>query len=277
MKTLKELREMEKAGELIGRFSGIPNDVYHAAPGWSNSRINKVRAESFKKSKVRKYTKPFALGGAFDELVLEPEIFAKHNSTKGMATSRISEGPEGNVWSVKDWDTLHTMSALLSEHKGWQTLVSKPHKKQECFFWRDEKTGLTLKCKADILLEGEATIIDLKTAHSTHPKDLSKSAADNGYHQQAAHYTDGVHKVLGVEYDFIFAAIEKTPPHQIEFFRLPAEALGLGIAHRDEGLETIRGVLAGEHSGGYYKSHYGIRTIDLPRWFYTQSEKGGEG
>src|SRR5690606_32160586 len=71
--------------------------------------------------------------------------------------------------------------------------------------WRDGESGLTLKCRPDIVCD--EMIVDLKTCRDASPQGFARAAADLGYHRQHAFYVDGWAKATGEVLPFVFIAV----------------------------------------------------------------------
>ena len=167
----------------------------------------------------------------------------------------------------------------LEKDRVWNILRKKTTREELTFFSWHEKTGMIIKCRADVFFPGddsevgEVLVLDLKSCASAHPRKLSKSCAEFGYHQQAAHYSDVIGGVFDKNVQFLFCSVEKQEPFHVGFFQLEEEDLRLGLRHRDEGLEKIKKIKEGKHSKGYFREESNIKTIGLPGWFRNQNRE----
>jgi len=69
-------------------------------------------------------------------------------------------------------------------------------------YWADQRTGTQLRARLDWMYDpgtGQLIIVDYKTADSADPGKFGKACADYGYHQQHAHYQDGLAAVTGAD------------------------------------------------------------------------------
>lgn len=81
-------------------------------------------------------------------------------------------------------------------------------------FWKDEESGLWLKCRPDFLPYDCKFVPDYKTCSSVNPETFYKDFLNYGYHIQAAMYKTGIKEVTNIDVEsFFFVAQEKEPPY----------------------------------------------------------------
>ncbi len=87
--------------------------------------------------------------------------------------------------------------------------------------WRDEATGLPLKCRPDAMTD--ACLWDIKTTKEQAPLETFwKSVVDYGYAMQQVHYLAGV-QAAGFDVDrFVFLVTSTVPPYACHAVTLPA-------------------------------------------------------
>lgn len=119
---------------------------------------------------------------------------------------------------------------------------------------------LDAKCKVDFLNTKYNVCIDLKTTTSSAPGEFSKSIYNYRYHVQAAFYMD-----LTKAERFIFIAVEKEAPFNVELYELDNEAIERG---RQEYLADIETLKKCKESGNFhgYTTDNKIHIISLPTW-----------
>ena len=64
-----------------------------------------------------------------------------------------------------------------------------------------------------------------RTAATADPDEWKRDAGRFGYHQQAAHYIDGVHAATGQELPFAFVVVEKTYPFLVSWIEFDPDML----------------------------------------------------
>lgn len=81
---------------------------------------------------------------------------------------------------------------------------------------RDEKTGIWLKSRPDVLPTGGTEVVDLKTCRSASPLAINKALGEHRYHMQLALAADVIKAVTGRQMtDFILVFVEKEPPYAV--------------------------------------------------------------
>jgi hypothetical protein len=195
-KLLLQLQELHNKGQLTGQFTNIPDEVYHHpdCPGVSNSNLTTISKsydhylasleEARKERSENDFKDKFFLGRAYHMLTLEPDRFYSMFSvcpTEPKVDKRTKVGKETYLewektildpWEKENqgkirmpielWEQLHAMTKATLEHPVAGPLI-KASAREVTFFWRDEKTGITCKCRADAINFEYGIIIDLKS------------------------------------------------------------------------------------------------------------------
>lgn len=123
-----------------------------------------------------------------------------------------------------------------------------------------EIEGLPARCKVDFLNTRFNVCIDLKTTASAAPEEFSRSVWNYRYHVQAAFYLD-----LTKASRFIFIAVDKEQPYNVELYELDEEAIEKGRKEYKQDIETLKKC---KQSGNYhgYTEDSKIHVISLPAW-----------
>jgi exodeoxyribonuclease VIII len=104
-------------------------------------------------------------------------------------------------------------------------------------------------------------LVDLKTTNDASPEGFIWAVRRYLYHLQAAFYVDGWEAAGGGPIDeFIFIAVEKTPPFAVGLYRLPESALIKGRDLYRQGLDTFNRCLTRQVWPGYSQE---IMTLDV--------------
>lgn len=138
---------------------------------------------------------------------------------------------------------------------------------ERSLFWDHERTGTPLRARLDWLpaiSTGRPVIADYKTADSAEPSKFAKAAADYGYHQQHAWYTDGLAALYGVLPAFLFVVQEKTPPYLVSVVELDPEAVRIGRASNERAIGIYRQCVKNASWPGYTDEE--PAQIMLPAW-----------
>jgi hypothetical protein len=113
-------------------------------------------------------------------------------------------------------------------------LMRDSYREVSCYK-EDEKTGLMMRIRPDILPENKSTIGDLKTCLDSGKKEFTKSIYAWRYDISVPYYLD----MLGREH-YVFVAIEKTAPYQTSMYQLDDEKVDLGRKQYRMALDLIK-------------------------------------
>jgi len=150
---------------------------------------------------------------------------------------------------------------IYNENMGGQTELS--------YFWDD--LGLVKgKCRPDWIDKHGEIVIDVKTTIDASPKGFQKSISNWGYHLQLGWYLRGLQKLGLDSYDFIFIAIEKTPPFSVGVYRADQEMINYAMNKLDEIVPEIDKALAAQEFPDYTPE---ITSIGLPPWMTNKKEQ----
>ena len=134
------------------------------------------------------------LGGGPEIVVVDAENWL----TKTAKAQRDEARARGAVPILTDEKTeIDAMVAAVRAHPFAGRLFEEGTGTAEAsLFWTDEETGVWRRSRLDWLPDNHAgsrmILPDLKTCKSAQRDEFAKSAANLGYHQQGAYYTDAV-------------------------------------------------------------------------------------
>lgn len=117
--------------------------------------------------------------------------------------------------------------------------------------WRDEVTGLWVKCRPDAIPTSSGDFADLKTTRSVQFQDVRRTIAEYAYHQQMALIREGAVRVLKVRpASFSLVFIEKKPPYCVRVVMLQDKDLALGEQQNRRALDLIASCIKAKHWPG---------------------------
>jgi exodeoxyribonuclease VIII len=283
-RTKKELVDMEKDNCLKGFFR-VTSEDYHAGPGLSKSGLAELLKSDlhFKKytEGSSKRTKSMEVGAALHTLLLEPQLYNEEYVTQ-------PEDMRKNTKAYKEWftenkvgkktvlthgekKTVNDMVAQLCASSRAMALLSGDS--ETAIYTKDEVSGLTLKCRPDVIHRKLGTLVDLKTTKDASPSGFDREVYTYKYHMQAALYLDICNAELPEEIDtFVFVAIDKTAPYGVGLYQLPPEFI-------EEGRRLYKRALRKYFEGKEFnfKRNYTcgqVLTISPQTWMYTKEEEG---
>lgn len=202
----------------------------------------------------------------FNEFVVMPVFNRRTNEGKAQYAAFLEENKDKDFVTEEELEKINEMEKVISSNKYAKKLIEGEH--EQSFFWVDEETGEECKCRPDCLTEigGQKVIVDYKTTESADLGEFMKSALKYGYDLQAGMYTEGMSKITGCDYEFVFIAQEKKPPYDInvvqadEFFMKEGNKLFhdlLAIYHECKETDNWYGVMGKEEE---------IGNLGLPSW-----------
>jgi exodeoxyribonuclease VIII len=195
--------------------------------------------------KEKEEQKHFQLGSALHELVMEPELLHLHYISFPKVDRRTKEGKEAyeqylieaegkTVLYDNDMEMLEKIAENARKNKTLVELLNDSHKELSCYTV-DEKTGLKVRLRPDMLCKTKSTIVDIKSCLNSGPKKFKSDAYSYGYNLSAAYYLD----FIGRE-NYVFAAMEKKQPYQISLYVCNDDMLEAGRQKYRMGLDLLK-------------------------------------
>lgn len=268
-----------------GIFPSLPEDVYRAAPGISQSEVKSFAAEptpAHYKASLEEPDEPSAameFGTVLHAHILQPEKAGTSFHLRPAAYPG-KDGPKpwhgGAEW-CKQWMASHDdrpvlkleavdriapiVARVVSIPEAGSVLVNG--QREVSFFKRDKETGLLLKARVDAIAtdaDGVTWLVDLKKVRRGFASEavFADEVVRRGYHVQAASYMS----ITGAS-KFIFVAMEAEPPFEVQQHSLDEEFIELGYAAWRLALRRYAECLAMDSWPGYAA---GIRRLNAPRW-----------
>jgi exodeoxyribonuclease VIII len=187
----------------------------------------------------------FAIGSAIHELILEPQLFLSNYIVMPKVDRRTKDGKlqyeqfmiEAQGKMMLDSDEMVMITEMVknaTDNKTFMALLENSHRELSAYLV-DEKTGLKLKVRPDILPQTKSTIIDIKSCIDSSPKKFKGDVYSYGYSLSAAYYCD-----LLKRENYVFAAIEKSQPYQTSLYALSDEMMEYGRQQYRMGLDLLK-------------------------------------
>ncbi len=266
----------------------IPEDLYHADPvpggSLSSSGARKLLPPScpaifrYEQDHRPESTDAFDFGTAAHKLVLGAgaEIAAldfRDWRTKASQEAAAEVRERGAVPLLRaDHDRVTAMASAVRAHPLASALLNPAcGRPEQSLFWQDPEFGVWLRARLDWLPDapgGRMIVSDYKTSRSAEPRSFAKSAADFGYHCQAAFYIDGIRELLGTDAAFVFIVQSKTPPYLVTVVELDPLALRTGRELNRRAIEIFRDC---QESGLWPAYSDDIEQVSLPPWALAQA------
>jgi hypothetical protein len=183
----------------------------------------------------------------------------------------LSENDLDHIRHIRDALEAHPIVPLLLEGQAEQSLI-----------WQDERTGLWLKSRLD-MLSATGDLVDLKSTAFPEPRKLVRSVTDHGYRMQLGLATMALENVLGVPFtpeayagrSAILIFISKKPPYHVAPIEVSFDALHWGRLECRKAIDTMAECIRTGHWPGPVE---GVLTYDVPEWQLAElSEKQASG
>lgn len=170
-------------------------------------------------------------------------------------------------------ETVKAMAAALQSNELAKAVLS--HGESEVtLVWQDKETGVWLRARPDFLPHSVRekrkvmAVPDLKTAADSSWPAFSKAIANNGYHQSAALYADGIKAIFGhYPTNWLHVVMEKEPPHCVALWELPGEDIERGRWLNRQAIRTFAECLSADKWPGYADEP---KQCGLPGWARNQ-------
>ena len=277
----------------------MSNAEYRQKEGISASDLKKMvkSMKSWKYSKEHpedEDTPSLLFGRAYHKYCLEPYDFFNEFIVSEKFDRRTKEGKEAYEQFMKDsegkqiidekmFNTICEMREELYQSPIIKKLLFGEH--EQSFFWKDEQTGITLKCRPDSFTDigEEHIIVDLKTVANADTDAFMRDAQKFLYNLQAYHYIDGMKAATGKDYRFVFICQEKTAPYLANVLEADEYFIQDGKYVRDEMLRKYMKCLElDEYPGlmGFKEENTFVNTLTVPAWIKnamdSESCEGGD-
>lgn len=174
----------------------------------------------------------------------------------------------------KQHDQITLMSKALRRHPLAAALLNPDNgKPEQAILWPDEQIpavqrGTLIDWLPDLIPGRRMIAWDLKTANQAHPSEWIRSAADYGYHSQAAWNLDAIHALhpdLGEDdVAFLFVVQSKHAPYPVAVIELEAEDVRLGRAMNTWAIQLWHRCWESGVWPGYGDD---VHTVGLPQWY----------
>lgn len=267
-----------------GIYPNLSNEDYHA----DKSSLSRSSIKDFSRNPyyyqamhlnadrpAKKSTPEMIFGSAFHTLILEPQDFKNIYAIEPERVllkdvGRIAydaykaeceelEKTKKIVLNADEFSTLVAMENALTRDPRIE-LLFQGGEIEKSFFWKDEKSGLMVKARPDILQEN--AIIDLKTIADASPNSFQRAMVDGWYHVQGAMIRDAVRILENRNINNIInVCVEKKYPYCVGIYIIDEEALNHGEAKYKDLLLNMKSCIINND----FKD-YEIRTIGLPKW-----------
>ena len=221
----------------------MTNKEYREHEGISKSRLFKIAKSPFhfkyEIENQQQDTKSLLFGRAAHKYVLEGDMFFQEFAIGPSVDRRSKAGKEEydrfvsnnkgkDIISAEEYRIIQQMSGVIRSNPYADRLLTGTY--EQSFFWTDEITGETCKCRPDCITEyeGQRYIVDYKTTDSCEDGHFERACRKYGYKLQAGMYTEGLFQNTFESYGFAFVAQEKAAPYAVRIYICTPEYIAQG-------------------------------------------------
>lgn len=219
----------------------------HVAASDIKNFMKSPRTYYYERHKIREGLpeRHFAIGSAVHEFIMEPHLFESNYAVEIKVDRRTKKGKaafEAYMEKTKgktllfdnEMEIITNMSAHAKQSRTFMELLEDSYYEISCYTV-DEKTGLKVRMRPDIMPKQKSTIVDLKSCLSSMPRKFSRDVYTYDYNISASYYLDFLQRE-----NYIFAAVEKTAPFQTSLFALSDERMAYGRYQYRMGLDLLK-------------------------------------
>jgi exodeoxyribonuclease VIII len=203
----------------------------------------------YKKYEEANKTEPerhLSIGSAIHEMILEPHQFNENFIVFPKIDKRTKEGKakydefvaesQGKTILYEDeMDLVVKASYESSKNETLVELIRDSYRELSCYT-TDEKTGLKIKVRPDIICKTKSTIVDIKSClDSSYNKFKYANVEAYQYYISAAFYMDFLNRE-----NYVFCAVEKQAPYQTSLYCLDDDFIERGRATYRLGLDLLK-------------------------------------
>jgi len=260
----------------------ITNAEYHGR----KTHLSSTNIRTFKKNRKQfnyslthdlvKQTKSMADGTAVHAFFLERDKFDTDFVIKP-ADMRLS------TKLGKEWAQEHQSKIIIDSELGnnlyemEKSFMDSPAKliydikgqTELSYFWDDLGT-IKGKCRPDWLSDDGILVVDIKTTTDASPRGFQKSISTWGYHLQLGWYLRGLQKLGLPAEQFIFIAIEKTPPFCVGVYKADRDMINFAMKELDQLMPEIQTAMVSKEFPDYTPE---IMQLGLPPWMTEKKQQ----
>ena len=225
-------------------------------------------------------TSSLTVGRAVHCRLLEPDQYDARYATAPKIDRRTKEGKaEWAVWSEAnagkelltsdDAALAATYTANVQRNTRAMALLQSKGERELCCIWRDEPTGLAMKCRMDLVIPGAVGVLaDLKTTQAADYESFQRSIVNYGYDMQSAIYTDGYAAVTKRKLEHAIIAVDE---YGCFVYTMGDASIHAGRCKYRRILSEYARVKAGEQPAW----DDSVRVIEMPEWELRKYQSQG--
>lgn len=227
-----ENEDLDVIWRSLGKNWDVAKDVFVAEPDWVEEKGRRVKAYKEWKDSVLDAGKVPVKREEFTHLEKHGTVPEKPwRANVGWCERWMRAHAEMLVVTRDEYQQCHRWRENLREKPQFDFFLGGDGHNELSLFWRDEKSGLSLKARIDRApAHPGSPLVDFKTCRSAHPVHFGADAARLGYGFQAAWYLEGWNACFPDDYRdrMVLVALEKDAPNVVSFWVVPDEEIEAG-------------------------------------------------
>ena len=228
-------------------------------------------------------TPALRFGQLFHKMALQPDTVWDEFAVALDVDRRTKAGKEAYAAFLEDAQgkTIVTADEVLKASEMCEALRANAFaqkllsgEKEVPYFWVDEMTGETCKCRVDCrsMVGNIPVIVDLKSTANAQTESFIREAVKYGYDLQTAMYIEGLKANTGVEHSFVFITIEKEPPYAVNILQADKLLIRRGYDLFRELIGIYHECRTSGNWYGYLGKFNMINNLGLPSWLAKEVE-----
>lgn len=276
-----------------GIYSGVPMEVYHsdccAGPSISSSGLRLLDSRSPAHYWAQSYLNPnrepeepkeaFSFGQAAHALLLgesgfrekfavRPEHWSDWRTSAAKEWREAEQAAGRTIITPDDVARIKAIAENLSREPLVQSGFLRGHVERS-LFWKDERTGMWLKARPDVIPHADAVVVDIKTTTDASPDRIQRAVLDHGYALQGSLIGAGLRSVLGITMtEFVLVWVEKASPFAVNISPVDPEWIGWAGRQVRRAIDTFARCI----ETGQWQSYQSDLTTSMPSWLRTRLE-----
>ncbi|RLI71038.1 hypothetical protein DRO91_06100 [Candidatus Heimdallarchaeota archaeon] len=279
---IQEANTLEGATLLGDGMYSMPNNIYHSVKRrMSSTTLKEGLKTSAHLRHAQTTVKPFSAsaqksinkGTVLHSIILEKEkiedlcaIAPSYHKNSNKYKDWVKENSHLIIMDEKDVDDVNRMVESVNSHPQAGQLFSYEGLPELSVFFTDPVSGVDCKIRIDYLLPGLNYLVDLKSTRDIY--NFSKEAWNYRMDVQAGLYLKGIEIFTGKSYDFVFVAVENTPPYVTAVYEPDSDFIAYGRKTVEMLLKKYKTCLELD----YFPGIEGFNPLRLPGWVKKHEE-----
>lgn len=220
-------------------FDFMPMDAYHGAIGYSSTQLKKVLrspAHFWTAEQNKQSDQSANLGTAVHclmegdgawgrEIFVMPKVDRRTGKGKADYAAALKDAEGRMVLNEDQANQTRRAAAAILSHKIASGLIADTTPEVSLFC---EHNNVLWKSRPDAISSQKQIIIDYKTTSDARPHVFGKQADRLDYHLSAAMQLDAAEQCYGVNFDYIWIAVELDPPNGVMIYHHDEDSINAG-------------------------------------------------